>query len=65
MSIVEIENAIRQLPPEKVNELVEWLADYHAELWDKQIAEDLDAGRFDSLLDEIDAEIGAGLAKPL
>ena len=65
MSVIEIENAIKQLPPEKVNELMEWFAAYHAELWDKKIAEDLEGGRFDSLLEEIDAEIGAGLAKPI
>jgi len=65
MSIIEIENAIKQLPPEKVNELMDWFTAYHAELWDKQIAEDLENGRFDSLLGEIDAEIEAGLAKPL
>ena len=44
---------------------MEWFAAYHAELWDKKIAEDLEGGRFDSLLEEIDAEIGAGLAKPI
>ena len=65
MSILEIENAIRQLPPEKVNELLGWLAEYHADIWDKEIAEDLEAGRLDTLLDEVDTEIGAGLAKPL
>ena len=65
MSIIEIENAIKELPPDKVNELMDWFAQYHAEMWEMQIAEDLEAGRFDSLLDEVDAEIGTGLAKPL
>ena len=65
MSIVEIETAIKKLPVEKIDELVEWLGKYHAEIWEKRIADDLDAGRLDSLLAEIDVEIGAGLAKPL
>ena len=65
MSIVEIENAIKELPPEKVNELMEWFAGYHAEIWDKQIADDLNGGRFDALLDEIDLEVDSGTAKPL
>ena len=60
MSITEIENAIKQLPPEKVNELMDWFTAYHTELLDQQIAEDLEEGRFDSLLEEIDAEIGTG-----
>ena len=33
--------------------------------WDKQIEDDLDAGRLDALLAEIDAEYEAGLARPL
>ena len=44
---------------------MEWFADYHAELWDRQIAEDADAGRFESVFAEVDPEINSGLAKPL
>jgi hypothetical protein len=65
MSIVEIETAIKKLPVEKVDELFEWLGKYHSEIWEKRIADDLDAGRLDSLLAEIDVQIEAGLAKPL
>jgi hypothetical protein len=63
MSIVEIENAIKNLPPEKVNELMEWFVKYHAEVWDDQIAEDLKAGRFDSILAEVDSDIASGAGK--
>lgn len=52
MSIIEIEAAIAQLPTNEVSELMAWLERYHAELWDKQIADDLDAGRFDSIIAE-------------
>lgn len=65
MSIAEIENEIKKLSTDKVNKLMEWFADYHAELWDRQIAEDADAGRFESVFAEVDSEIAAGLAKPL
>jgi hypothetical protein len=65
MSIVEIETAIKKLPVEKVDELFDWLGKYHAEIWEKRIADDLDAGRLDSLLAEVDVEIEAGLAQPL
>ena len=65
MSINEIETAIKQLPPEEVSELMSWLERYHAQIWDKQIADDLDAGRLDSVLAEVDKEYEAGLAKPL
>jgi len=59
MSIVEIENAIKELPPEKVNELMDRFVKYHSEIWDKEIAEDLRAGRLDSVLAEVDSEIAA------
>lgn len=65
MSITEIETAITQLPAEEVDKLMSWLEEYHASIWDKQIADDLDAGKFDNLLQEVEEEIEAGMAKPL
>ena len=65
MSIAEIENEIKKRPPAEVSDLMAWLRRYHAELWDRQIEEDLASGRLDSLLSEVDVEIEAGLAKPL
>ena len=65
MSIVEIENAIKKLPPDKMKELMDWFVSYHTEIWDKQIAKDLDTGRFDSILEEVDSEIDSGTAEPL
>jgi hypothetical protein len=65
MSIQEIESAITQLPATEVSALLTWLADYHGQLWDAQIEADLDSGRLDGLLAQVDAEYKAGLAKPL
>ncbi len=65
MSVKEIEAAIVQLPVKEVAELMSWLAEHHAEVWDKQIEYDLDSGRLDALLAEVDQEYEAGLAKPL
>ena len=65
MSITEIEAAIVQLPAEEVDKLMSWLENHHAEIWGRQIANDLNAGRLDALLDEVDKEIEAGLATPL
>ncbi|MGH2583962.1 MAG: hypothetical protein ACRDJE_03525 [Dehalococcoidia bacterium] len=63
--IKEIEAAIAQLPMKDVAELLRWLEEYHAQIWDKQIEEDLEAGRLDPLLAEVEAEYEAGLAQPL
>ena len=52
MSITEIETAITQLPVEEVGELASWLERYHTQIWDKQIADDLESGRFDGLIAE-------------
>lgn len=65
MSITEIEKAIEKLPAEDVSKLMAWFEAYYHQMWDKQIAEDLESGRLDSLLAEVDEEIEAGLAKPL
>ena len=65
MTVQEIEAAIRQLSTKEVAKLSSWLADYEAEIWDKQIEQDLEAGRLDKLLAEVEAEYEAGLAQPL
>jgi len=65
VSILEIESAITQLPRGELAELISWLRQYEAEAWDRQIEEDLAAGRLDRLLSEVDEEYKAGLAQPL
>lgn len=65
MTIKEIESAITQLPAKELAELMVWLREYHAQAWDKQIEDDLEAGRLDTLLAEVDKEYEVGLAQPL
>jgi len=65
MGIKEIEKAIVQLPAEDLDKLAGWLEDYRAQMWDRQIEKDLEAGRLDSLLAEVDEEYEAGLSQPL
>ena len=62
---MEIESAITQLPAKEVAELMAWFQNYHDHLWDKQIEDDLETGRLDKLLAEVDEEHRAGLARPL
>jgi hypothetical protein len=54
MSIAEIESAIAQLPAKEFAELMVWIQEYRERAWDKQIEEDLAAGRLDSLIAEAD-----------
>ncbi|NUN63888.1 hypothetical protein HCU40_03770 [Pseudanabaena biceps] len=65
MSIQELETAIKKLSTKELASLTSWLIDYHEQLWGQQIEEDLDSGKLDQLLDEIDSEYEAGLAKSL
>ena len=65
MDIKEIESAIAQLPPTKVAELAEWFEEFHSRLWDKQLEEDVEAGRLDSLLSEADQDHDSGRCEKL
>jgi hypothetical protein len=65
MSVKELEIAIMSLSVNELSELTAWLIEYHQEVWDKQIEEDLDSGRLDSLLDEVEQEYESGLAQLL
>lgn len=65
MTIQEIEKAISQLPPKDLAELVSWIHEHHHDVWDRQIEQDLESGRLDSLLSEVEREYAAGAAKPL
>ena len=65
LGVEQIERAIAQLPVKDLAELMKWLEDYHAQVWDKRIEEDLEAGRLDTVLAEVDQEYEAGLSQPL
>jgi len=65
MSVKEVEMVIAQLSPKELAELMAWLETYHAQVWDEEIAQDLEAGRLDPLLAEVDKEYEAGLGQPL
>jgi len=65
MSVAEIEAAITRLTAEDLASLMQWLEQYHAKAWDEQIEDDLQAGRLDPMLAEVDKEYDAGMAEPL
>lgn len=65
MSVSDIESEIEKLTPAELAQLMTWLQDRADEVWDDQIAADLDSGRLDKLLADVDREYDAGLAEPL
>lgn len=65
MSLAEIETAIAQLPAKELAELMAWLENHHAQVWDEQIESDLESGRLDALLAEVDEECEAKKSRPV
>ena len=65
MSVQEIEKAAKELPTNEIDGLVTRLLDFFHDRWDEEIENDLNAGRFDSLFDELQEEYKQGLTKPL
>jgi hypothetical protein len=61
----QIEQAIAALPHDDIVALAEWFAEFHADLWDKQIEADAKAGKLDKFAAEARAEIAAGKVRPL
>ena len=50
--VEEIEAEIANLTSAEVRQVAKWLAEYQAELWDKQIEEDATVGRLDEFIEE-------------
>lgn len=65
MSLLEIEKAIVQLPTAELNQLADWFAEYRAQQWDRQIEQDVKAGRLEALANKAKADFDAGRCKPL
>ena len=65
MSVQELETAVTQLSRNELNQFAEWLDEYRARAWDRQIEEDAAAGRLDALVREAEADIAAGRVRPL
>jgi hypothetical protein len=65
MSVDELENAITQLSPTEMARFAQWFDEYRADQWDRQIEQDILAGRLDSAGQRADADFEAGRCKPL
>lgn len=65
MSIQELEKAISQLSNDEFMHLAQWIDEYRAEKWDRQIEADIRAGRLDEAGRRADADFDAGRCTPL
>ena len=64
-TVAEIESALSQLPVKDARAVADWLQEYLDAKWDKQMDEDIAAGRLDPLWEKAKADIAAGRVKPL
>ncbi|HUD46478.1 MAG TPA: hypothetical protein VMR33_06590 [Candidatus Baltobacteraceae bacterium] len=64
-TVLEIERALQSLPVGDARKVADWLQHYLDENWDKQIDEDIAAGRLDKLAGKALEDFRAGRVKPL
>jgi hypothetical protein len=53
----EIERAVRELSAQDLREFRRWFQEFDAARWDRQLEEDVAAGRLDALADEALADL--------
>ncbi len=51
-SVEEIKSAVAKLSREELSAFRNWFQEYDSDAWDKEIAEDIAAGKFDILAGE-------------
>ncbi len=61
-TVQEIEAAIERLPRSELFKLTGWISAKFSDAWDKEIEEDIKAGRLDQLAQEALSEFRAGKA---
>ena len=65
MSLTGIKTEIARLPEADLAELAQWFEELQADAWDRQIARDVNAGRFDAIFQRVDEQAEAGECQPL
>jgi hypothetical protein len=65
MSVPELEQAIAKLPKDELSQFAKWFEEFMADEWDRQIERDVAAGKFDAIIQKVDADIDVGRSKPL
>ena len=65
MTTTEIKTAVMSLNATELSELLDWLEEYQESLWDKQIEEDMQLGKLDSLIEKARKEFREGKCRQL
>lgn len=59
-NVKDIEEAVSSLSESDLAEFRDWFAEFDAAAWDRQIADDVAAGRLDALADEALEDLRTG-----
>jgi len=59
-AVLEIQQAVSQLPPKELARFREWFEEFDAKIWDRQLEEDATSGRLDKLANQAIADFRAG-----
>lgn len=65
MSVQDLEAAVTRLTPEELASFSQWFEEYVADQWDRQIEQDVLAGRLDAAIKRADDHYEAGRCTPL
>ena len=65
MSVEEIEAVVSGLSATELSRFSEWFEEFMADQWDRQIEQDVLAGRLDAALQRADGHYEAGRCTPL
>jgi len=60
MNIIEIKTAVKELSKNELAEFLEWLDEFQETLWDRQIEEDLKAGKLEPLIQQAEQAFSEG-----
>jgi hypothetical protein len=60
LTVEQIENAILELPPNEIGELLEWFLNLDYQRWDVQLEKDIAKGKLDVLAAEAMADFESG-----
>jgi hypothetical protein len=60
MSVLELEQAVKKLPPQELQIFSDWFEQYTSDKWDEKIEEDILSGRLAKLAAKADKDFESG-----
>jgi len=63
--VEELEDTVRKLSPEELVAFRRWFEEFDAQVWDRQMEADAQAGKLDALAEEALKDYQAGRTTPL